>query len=163
MIFLETARLGISEITITDITEVIEIENNPLVKEYICLSSYDDYLIMLSDPNIKVLGLYEGEDARVIGFVIVDETERSLVKIKRMALIEQSQGYGFEAMQEILNYYFASQANKIWLEVYNDNYKAIKLYEKIGMIKDKLALQTYKIECDCPSIIVYSIENNYPN
>lgn len=163
MLKLETTRLIIEEAGINDINGIMEIEYHEAIKEYIWVSSYADHVDEINDFTTFLLKVVSKDTKQIIGFVILKYFEdNNSYKLKRVALLNSGKGYGEELINEIFNYCFKKDGLKeIWLEVYEDNLRAIRLYKKLGMVK--VAKSKYDLESKESNIVVYSIKNKQIN
>lgn len=58
-----------------------------------------------------------------------------------------NRGYGYDSLKTLLSYLFnKKKAHKVELEVIADNFKAIKLYEKLGFINEGIRRKKYFYE-----------------
>jgi RimJ/RimL family protein N-acetyltransferase len=57
---------------------------------------------------------------------------------------EWNKGYGTEATRLLVNYAFETlNLNRVWLEVYENNERGIRAYEKVGFKKEGVLRQAY--------------------
>jgi len=92
------------------------------------------YLSIISSPNT------------LAGYIIICiENKSKTVQLKRILVDEKHLGIGQEAILAVENYCIkALKSNRIWLDVYENNSKAIYVYEKLGYIKFKEENQNSK-------------------
>jgi perosamine synthetase len=88
--------------------------------------------------DAKVLETYY-DNERLIGFVAIEDFGTRLKdKVGRLSIgilpEYQGKGFGKKLMLHAIQKAFDSGKEKIWLSVYSDNYKAIRLYESLGFI-----------------------------
>ncbi len=93
------------------------------------------------DPTQTVFGLVVKEDQRLIGtvgLVHIQAAERSAdlgISIGEVAYWER--GYGREAVELMVRYGFEElNLNRIGLQVYSDNWRAIRCYQKAGFVHE---------------------------
>ncbi len=93
------------------------------------------------DPTQAVFGLVVKEDQRLIGtvgLVHIQAAERSAdlgISIGEVAYWER--GYGREAAELMVRYGFEElNLNRIGLQVYSDNWRAIRCYQKAGFVHE---------------------------
>ena len=158
MINLETERLYICEANICDIEQILKIENDEDNKYYTWVSTYEEHVDDINNPNTTLLCVYT-KDNNMIGYVILDyHKNANSLELRRVALIDKKKGYGTELFNEIFRYCFVDKNyNKIWLDVYHDNVRAIGLYEKLKMHKDGVLRENYIEERGYIDQIVYSL------
>jgi len=93
------------------------------------------------DPTRTVFGIVAREERRLIGtvgLVHIQATERSAelgISIGEVASWER--GYGREAVRLMVRYGFEElNLNRIGLQVYSDNWRAIRCYQKAGFVHE---------------------------
>ena len=78
-----------------------------------------------------------------------------------MAITKKNQGYGTELFLIIFDYCFKQQNKaKLYLEVYQDNERAIKFYQKLGMHQDKTIEDFYVTDRGSVNQLIFSILKN---
>ena len=97
------------------------------------LKSEEDVLLYKKDPNLGGYSLYE-EDS-FIGYILY-RLSYDYSEIDEIAIKEEYEGRGYAT--KLLEYYFQKmkekKINKIFLEVREDNKKALSLYQRNGFI-----------------------------
>lgn len=74
---------------------------------------------------------------------------------------ELSKGFGKEAVHELIEYgFFQLNLHRIYLQVFADNIRAIKAYEKVGFIKEGSHRQAAFINGDYKDIVIMGILKN---
>lgn len=152
-------RLNLVEAIESDIEIIIEIENHKENRDYIWLGTYEDHLYEIKDPNHLLFVFKEKESGQIVGFsLIYMDFKSNLFELRRIAITKKGIGYGKESLKAIIKYAFEeTKTNKIWLDVYPDNHRAIKLYEGLGFKRDGLLRQNYKSEKGYLDQAVYSL------
>jgi hypothetical protein len=130
------------------------------------IPSSDDILMYLEfltkcKSTIHML-IFKKLNNTIIGEVVlseIDNTKRTAnIRIEIGQKSEFCHGYGFESLFIILNYGFGMlNLNKIELDVLEDNIGAIKLYEKIGFIKNEIKEKAYYYNYESKNLVLMSI------
>lgn len=156
---IKTKRLNIVEATEKDITSIMEIEQDKENRDYIWIGTYKQHLDEIKDSTHLLLLFKEKATDETVGFGLINmDFKSNLFEIRRIAIVKKGIGYGKESMKAIIKYAFEeTDTNKIWLDVYPHNVKAIKLYEGLGFHKDGVLRQNYKSERGYLDQAVYSI------
>lgn len=150
---MEANNLFIEELKFTDIEKLKSWGSytEPLLYGY----NYNDLnsdqeLVWYLTKQIKFRSSYFSInlDSRMIGFIGVKEINKFL-KTGKLGIVFDpnfvSQGYGFEVMKIFLDLYFNEMnMRKMTLEVNAWNFRAIKLYEKLGFKKYRENYQVFE-------------------
>jgi len=114
----------IREAKLSDLNEIVEIEN----QNYSCPWSYEAFLSELNSDTTTIY-VYE-KDNIVVGYVVVydlfGEADIANIAVKKEY---QRRKIGFELMRFVVSKY---TGYTIYLEVREDNIRAINLYKKFG-------------------------------
>ena len=80
----------------------------------------------------------------IAGYIILKQTDAS-VQLKRIVIDEKYLGIGTEVMQKLEVYVLEHYGvHEIWLDVYADNKRAIKLYEKQGYLRYNVGMENHR-------------------
>lgn len=142
-------------------------------REINCNFQYPFADMELEQVNKFIEGSYTDENEH---FAIVNEQDEYLgtISLKNISYTNASaeyavvtrataQGTGIakKATQELINYAFKEKGlHKIYLNVLQDNERAIKFYEKCGFVKEGVSIDAIKINGEYRNLIWYGIINN---
>nr|WP_262916810.1 GNAT family N-acetyltransferase [Aestuariivivens insulae] len=129
-----------------------EENNNQFVQQY----SFAEHKEVLEKESH--LSVFESKSNLLIGFVILAGVFSSdkIIEFRRIVISKKGFGYGKETVQLVKKICFEDyKANKIWLDVYTNNERAIKLYKSMGFIEEGLE-STEKSR----TLLIMSITNN---
>lgn len=96
--------------------------------------------------------------------IIFGLTNKNLgLEFRRITISEKGYGFGREAIKLLKQLCFEKlRFHRLWFDVYDDNDKAIKLYESEGFVKEGTLRENMKTENRYRSQRLYSmIENEY--
>lgn len=155
----ETERLDFIEATADDIEEIMELEVDPENRDFIWQGSFEQHLSEIEDPNHLLLVFVDNKSGSHKGYTLCRIDRKSNVfELRRIAISDKGKGYGREAMKGIIKYAFEQLGtNRLWLDVYPDNFKGISLYESLGMHRDGILRQNYLAERGYLDQIIYSL------
>lgn len=108
-------------------------ERQAHAQAFVNSSSVETHRRNFADKNIVYLSI-ENEVGRLAGyFILALEADRKTVEFRRVLIDEDERGIGQEAIME-MELYCKKQlgADRIWLDVYEDNQKGKHVYEKLG-------------------------------
>jgi ribosomal protein S18 acetylase RimI-like enzyme len=116
-----------------DVDEIIQFEiiNKKFVHSY----SKEKHIELLDDPDCMHLCVYRRDSSELIGHVILFGLQdiKKIVEFRRITIMQQGLGFGREVVSLIQQICFEKLVfESIWLDVYDDNSTAIKLYESQG-------------------------------
>lgn len=147
----------------SDIDKIIEFENSN--KQYVHQYSKDKHLTLLNDSNCLHLSLKRLDNDKHIGHMIIFglESDHKVLEFRRITINEKGLGFGREAIQLLKKLCFEKlKFHRLWFDVYDDNERAIRLYESEGFVKEALLRENIKTDNGYRSQRVYSmLENEY--
>lgn len=147
----------------SDIDTIIEFENinKPFVHQY----SREKHKSLLKDNDCLHLSIKRLDNERLIGHMIIFGlcNHNKVLEFRRITINEKGLGFGREAIRLLKYLCFEKlKFHRLWLDVYDDNYRAIKLYESEGFIKEGTLRENIKANTGYRSQRIYSmIENEY--
>lgn len=146
-----------------DVSKIIEFEisNNQFINSY----NKEKHHALLDDSDCLHLSLRRLDNDKIVGFMLLfglDGVNDSL-ELRRIAINEKGKGFGREALKLLKRLCFEElKFHRLWLDVYDDNERAYKLYESEGFSKEGLLRDKFKTENGYRSQRVYSIlESEY--
>lgn len=149
-----------------DIDTIMGIENHVANRDFIWQGSYEEHKSEIEHPDALLLLFKTKSDQQLVGYTLIHLDRLSdKFELRRIAITEKGNGYGFEVMNGIIKYAFEkTNTNRFWLDVYPDNHVGINLYEKLGLHKDGVLRANYKSERGYLDMIVYSLlRSEYEN
>ncbi len=140
-----------------DIAAIREIESLPDNKNYIFQYSIEEHRQFIQTPGHVTLLFYLDEELLGYALITHDNRNRSL-ELRRIALTQIGQGYGRELMHGIQSWAFEDlHIHRLWLDAFEDNSRAIHLYESMGYIYEGTLRDTYLSDGEFRSQKVYSL------
>ena len=146
-----------------DISKIIECEisNNQFVNNY----DKEKHIELLNDSDCLHLSLRRLDNDKLVGHMLVfglDGVNDSL-ELRRIAINEKGKGFGRDALQLLKRLCFKElKFHRLWLDVYDDNTRALSLYESEDFFQEGLLRDKFKTENGYRSQRVYSIlESEY--
>ena len=147
----------------SDIDKIIEFENSN--KLFVCQYSKDKHIALLNDKDCLHLSIKRLDNDKLIGHMILFglSNNNKVLEFRRITINEKGLGFGREAVKLLKRLCFEKlKFHRLWLDVYDDNDRAIKLYESEGFIKEGTLRENFKTENGYRSQRIYSIlENEY--
>lgn len=152
----QTEKISIKKTDFKDLNKIIDFEkeNSQFIQQY-DISEHTEIL-----KNECHLSIFKKENNKLIGHIILTgiSDQKKSVEFKRIVISEKGFGYGKDSIQLIKKICFERyNANRIWLDVYSDNKRAIQLYESQGFLKEKIIQEK---ERSLRELWIMSINNN---
>ena len=123
-----------------DIKIIFEIDKNNFTYDSYNVDTLNNYII---DKNILFLKIIENNEIIAYSIVLFTKPEAELLKICVKNLY-RNKGFAKLLLDYNIEYLINNNFENIFLEVRSDNYKAIKLYEKLGFSKYNERKNYYK-------------------
>lgn len=147
---------------LSDIDKIIEFENSN--EHFICLYPKEKHIELLSDKNCLHLSIIRKDNNKLAGHIILfGLNNNKSLEFRRITINQKGFGFGREALKLIKKLCFEHlKFHRLWLDVYDDNIRAIKLYESEGFVQEGLLRDNTIIENAYRSQRIYSIlEDEY--
>jgi len=80
------------------------------------------------DKNLVYMSIYK--DGILAGYLLLSLEKEEKLHLKRIVIDQEHLGIGLSVLHKVEAYARELNKNYIWLDVYADNKRAIKLYEK---------------------------------
>jgi diamine N-acetyltransferase len=147
----------------SDIDKIIFFEksNDLFVHQY----SKDKHLTLLNDRDCLHLSIRKLDNDKLVGHMILFglESVHSVLEFRRLTIDEKGMGFGREAIQLLKILCFEKiKFHRLWFDVYDDNERAINLYESEDFIMEALLRDKFKTDNGYRSQRIYSIlEDEY--
>jgi RimJ/RimL family protein N-acetyltransferase len=133
--------------TLADIGAVMAIERSPDYERYVARSEAEEHRAMLgSASHAYRLGVVES--GGVVAFAVLrglGDPHLNLY-LKRIAVARPGQGVGTAFLSLVLDEVFGPMgAERFHLDCFADNLRAQRSYEKLGLIRDGVLRQAYRL------------------
>lgn len=123
--------------TAADVDWLVGQEERPELAAFIHRWTAEEHRANLADTDKRYL-IAEDADGGRLGFVILAglETPARDVELVRMAVTEPGRGLGKPLLRQVIELTFGELgASRLWLDVYDDNPRAIRAYRTAGFIE----------------------------
>ena len=133
----ETYKIIIRKTVPNNLDKIVDLEkkDSQYVQEY---SKAEHQNIIEEELHLSII---EKKSEALIGYIILVGTfsKNRIIEFRRIVVDKKGLGYGKDAIKLIKQICFTQlKAKQIWLDVYEDNLRAIKLYQSLGFKKDKV-------------------------
>ena len=138
-------RLFLRPAVAADVAAVMAIERRPGFERFVGRSSEDEHRgLMASGNHFYLLG--ESGEGAIAGFAILRDVEdaHGNVYLKRIAVARPGEGVGGAFLRLVVAWVFAQPSpHRFWLDCFADNFRAQRVYEKLGFSRDGVLRQAY--------------------
>ena len=144
---MQFGRITFKQTSETDLDFVMVMERAPENAPFIRQWSIQEHRSAISDDNMAHLIVENASNNKVIGYVILIGLENpdKSIELKRIVIEEKNRGFGKEALQLVEKMAFENLgAHRLWLEVMENNDRAIKLYESEGFTLEGVHRESLK-------------------
>jgi len=156
-------RIKLLESIPSDIDKIMEFEN--VNKEFVHHYSKEKHLALLKDKDCLHLSIRRIDNDKLIGHMILFglESNSNILEFRRLTIDEKGQGFGRETIQLLKKLCFEKlKFHRLWFDVYDDNPRAINLYESEGFVKEGVLRDHIKTSNGYRSQRIYALlENEY--
>jgi diamine N-acetyltransferase len=142
-----------------DVPAVAALEQRPENRAFVSAWSEERHRQMLTTADARYLAA-EREDGRFAGYAILLglESEHRSIELKRIVVSEPGRGVGAWMLHAILAMAFGElQAHRVWLDVFETNTRAQRIYEKLGFRRDGLLREAALVDGKYHSLILMSL------
>ena len=120
---------------------------------------------LLKDDDCLHLSIRRLDNDNLVGHMIIFGlcNNNLVMEFRRITINEKGCGFGREAIRLLKKMCFERLGfHRLWLDVYDDNYKAISLYESEGFVIEETLRENIKPDYGYRSQRIYSMtENEY--
>ena len=118
---------------IIELTAIYEFETQDHTKPFLNKKSMADHKREFTEKNTTYLCMVDTSNVILGYFIILKNQSKNSIQLKRILISQDSLGIGQDALTKLEKYCISIMDVKhIWLDVYDDNYRAIHIYKKLG-------------------------------
>jgi len=125
--------IALRKTKIEDLDKLYQIGIQEHSKPFLSSKTMVDYKREFKDKNTTYLSVVNTSNI-ILGYIILSKNQsRSSIQLKRILISIESFGIGQDTLSRLEQYCLNTMGIKhIWLDVYDNNHKAIHIYEKLG-------------------------------
>ncbi|UII34722.1 GNAT family N-acetyltransferase [Fulvivirga ulvae] len=138
---IESEKIALIGTVETDLDFVTALETHPQNRSYVMIYTKEQHLEVIASANEQHLIIIEKGTNEKVGFVILGglNNQHNSLELRRIIIDKKGKGLGKETLQLIKKYCFEIlQMNRLWLDVVDDNQKAIYIYASAGFKNEGL-------------------------
>lgn len=146
-----------------DLDRIIEIEKDN--SRYVFNWSRERHLRAIEAADEQHIAIKLRDTYEIVGYILlygIGSTD-GVIEFRRIVVADKGRGFGSTSTRFIKKYSFeVLKCHRLWLDVYQDNEKAIALYEREGFIREGLLRECKKHGDGYRSMLVMSmLEQEY--
>ena len=155
---LENNKIKLELTRLDNIAKIIQVEseNSDFIGQY----DFDRHRAVIDSEDEVHFSIFDKTNNTLIGHVILAglQNENGSIELRRIVISKKGKGFGKESINLIKKYCFENlKAHRIWLDVLNDNTRAIGLYKSQGFKNDGLLRECIKQNEKYCSLFIMSI------
>ena len=142
-----------------DISYVMEAEKEAENARYICQWSFEQHANALDDADMLHL-IVKDVEGKYVGYVIMRgmTSPNNSIELLRIVITEKGFGYGKGVISLVKTWCFGVQkANRLWLDVQEDNVRAQHVYEAQGFKREGILREAMKTENGYKSLVAMAM------
>jgi RimJ/RimL family protein N-acetyltransferase len=151
-------RLTITEADTEDLEWILNVEEQAVKGGFVSGDTAMRHRHQMSDRTVSYLIAKRGDEK--IGFVILRGVQGSepVVELKRIVINKTDAGHGQGIMGLLLAKVFAElNAHRVWLDVIDDNDRAIHVYKKIGFREEGRFREAIKRKGEWVDLLIFGL------
>jgi diamine N-acetyltransferase len=136
---LQNQIIGITETVYSHIDFIIDIEAEQENKNFITAYDRNRHVQVIDSKDEQHLTVWNKNTNEIIGFIILAGLENMNLSLEFRRIVVKSKGKGFgrQCLRLIKEYCFRQlRFHRLWLDVFEDNERAISLYKSEGFQVD---------------------------
>ena len=116
-----------------ELSKLYEIGTQAHAKPFLSAKTMADYKREFVNKNTTYLSIVDTSN-NILGYIILAKDQgKNSIQLKRILIGKESFGIGQDTLTKLEQYCIEIMGIKhIWLDVYDNNQKAIHIYEKLG-------------------------------
>lgn len=138
---IESEKIALVSTTEADLDFVTALEIHPQNRRYVMNYSKEQHLEVMHSADEQHLIIFDKGTNEKAGFVILGglNNQYRALELRRIIIDKKGKGLGKETVQLIKKYCFEIlQMHRLWLDVVDDNQKAIYIYASAGFKNEGL-------------------------
>jgi diamine N-acetyltransferase len=158
---LESDKIRIKFTKTEHLPKIIKIEqdNSDFIGQY----NFNEHKAVIENDNELHFSIFDKSDNALIGHIILAGLRniKESIEFRRIVVSKKGKGFGTDSMKLIKKYCFDNlNAHRIWLDVLEANFNAIKLYESQGFRIEEILRDSVKRDGKYCSLLLMSILNS---
>ena len=142
-----------------DIDWIMALEQRPENSAFVSVNDVAGHRAFMAAPDSATLVLEDG--VRLLGFAILRglASDARSVELMRIVVDQTGQGVGGRFLRALIDHAFAElDANRLWLDVFDDNARGRAAYRREGFVEEGVLREcSLKTNGETGSLVIMSI------
>ncbi len=159
-IVIENELIRLRETTPEDVERVIAIERDEENRRYVYNWPKERHLESIQSEDERHFMVEDQKNGKVVGYIILSSmtSPHDVIEFDRITIDIKGKGYGRQCVRLIKKLCFETYGcHRLWLDVFDDNPKARKLYESEGFVFEGTLRECKKYEDGYRSMHILSM------
>lgn len=155
---LQRSTIRIKPTSEDEIDNILSIEGSEI--QTVVQNSKDEHLQMLRSIDKKHYCIYNNSTNNLVGYFILSgfKNKNNSIELRRIVISDKGQGYGRPTVNLIKEICFSiEKKHRLWLNVFDANFKAIQLFRTEGFSKEGLLRECFLHNKEYKSVYILSI------
>lgn len=148
--------MNLHHTTLNDLPFLCEIEQRFAKLGFVHSDDVCTHQHQMNDPDYAYYTVEQGE--KFAGYVILrglSSINHSL-QLKRIVIADPEKGLGRQVLRAVIERAFSEfRADRLWLDVVEDNHRARHLYRSLGFVEEAATVNSPKIGCCDRAVIMF--------
>jgi len=158
---LESDKIRLELTQLVNIPKLIQIESDN--SEFIGQYDFDRHKAVIDSNDEMHLSIFDKSDNSLVGHIILAglKSTSDSIEFRRIVVSKKGKGFGKDSINLIKKYCFEDlKAHRIWLDVLEDNIRAIEIYKSYGFKTGRVLRESIKINGHYHSLKIMAILAN---
>lgn len=143
-----------------NLDKIIDIESDKENSKFVYSWPKEKHTEVMESENWMHLTVKLKDSKKIIGYILLDgvKSEHETIELTRIVINEKEKGYGRQSLRLIKKLCFEKLGcHRLWMDMFDYNSRAIKLYESEGFVYEGILRDCKKIDGNYYSMRVMSM------
>jgi diamine N-acetyltransferase len=157
---IENSNIALLQTAKPTLDVLLSYENIAENEMFLTLYSKAHHEGVIDDPNQIHITIFDKANQRAVGSIFLRgiQNEHDAIEFRRFVIYEKGKNFGREALALSKKYCFEQLGcHRFWLETYEENTAARKLYQSEGLMLEGVRRETIKQGEQYRSLVLYAI------
>lgn len=162
---IESPRVSLTKSVTKDIPRFCSFESDPDNRRWILPYSAWQHQQAIESNDDEHLTVWNKMSGEMTGFILLTglTSPHQSLEMKRIVIGEKGRGLGRESLRLVEKYCFEEiRFHRLWLDVFDDNFRAIQFYKLQGFMQEGILRETVKDVSGYRNLIVFAkLDSDY--
>ena len=160
---IENSQIGLKRTLPEEIDLIFKMENQVENVKFVSPYNKKRHLEVIENKDEEHLTVWQKKTTKIVGFIILSglQNPNLSLEFRRIVIQEKGKGIGRQCLQLVKRYCFDElKFHRLWLDVFEDNLRAIHLYQSEGFKKEGKLRDAIRQGENYKSLLILSILEN---